>query len=285
MLYPELRLRFVDEVPPAPMLASGAETRDVPEGQASCLMGKDRWVAVEGDEIVLFAAGDGAGPAREIERQATYGGRLVATLGNVVVLAGEDAPWAFFRCQDDHLIPVGEVGRDTLMVSGHILRNGQIYLIGRGAGTDEQIAIPELEHPPVVPGVGRYDHLEAWRTIVGVPHSAGGWRSYRSFQEVLAEALADAGIAALADPGNRPATLVLWFRDTCAGLSVLVVPNATSSVLDLDGLHLADNDGTSHVQTALKPFWQFAVGFADEEQQRPVEIGDRIENVVCVRTP
>jgi len=61
MLYPELRLRFVDEVPPAPMLASGAETRDVPEGQASCLMGKDRWVAVEGDEIVLFAAGDGAG--------------------------------------------------------------------------------------------------------------------------------------------------------------------------------------------------------------------------------
>jgi hypothetical protein len=128
MLYPELRLQFVGEVPPAPASPAGsAEAREVPEGETSCPVGKDRWVAVVGYEIVLFAAGAGTEPARELDRQAAYDGRLVATLGNVVVLAGEDAPWAFFRCEGNRLIPVGEVRPDTLRVSGHVLTNDRIF--------------------------------------------------------------------------------------------------------------------------------------------------------------
>jgi hypothetical protein len=38
------------------------------------------------------------------------------------------------------------------------------------------------------------------------------------------------------------------------------------------------------VQAALQPFWQCAVGFTDEDQKYPVEIAERIENVVCVCT-
>jgi hypothetical protein len=291
MLYPELRLEFVDEVPAAPApLANTIKVREVPKGETACHVAENRVVAIEGDEIVLLAAGDGAGPPQELERQTTYNGRLVATLGNVVVLAGEDAPWVFFRCQGDHLIPVGEIRRDTLQIFEHILMNDRIYLIGRGAGTAEQVVIPVLDQPPLPPSVGHYDHLEAWRTMVGISHSADGWHSYRSFQEVLAEVLAATGIAVLAVPGKTPATLVLWFRDSCAGLSVLAVPRSALleetrfSLWDLDGLHLAENDRASRIQRMLHPFWQFAVGLADEDQERLIEIAEQIENVVCVRT-
>ena len=291
MLYPELRLQFVDKVPAQPAPLSGnARAAEVLDGETFCPVGEGRWVAVEGDEIVLLAAGDGAGPARELERQATYGGRLVAALGNVVALAGEDAPWAFFRCQGDHLIPLGEIRRDVMQVSEYALVNDQIYLIGRGAGTDEQVVLPQLDQPPIPIGVDRYDHLDAWQTVVGMPHSADGWRSYRSFQEVLAEVLATTGIAVLATSGRVSATLVLWFRDRCAGVSVLVVPASTStgearsSLCALDGLHLAGDDDARRVEAVLQPFWEFAVGFTDEDQEHPVEIAERIENVVCVRT-
>ena len=291
MLYPELRLEFVDEVPAAPTpLANTIKAREVPEGEAACYVGENRFVAIEGDDIVLFAAADGAGPLRELERQTTYDGRLVATVGNVVVLAGEGAPWVFFRCQGDHLIPVGEIRPDTLQIFEHILMNDRVYLIGRGAGTAEQVVIPVLDQPPLPPSVGHYDHLEAWRTMVGIPRSADRWNSYRSFQEVLSEVLAATGTAVLAVPGGAPATLVLWFRDGCAGLSVLAVPRSTLigearfSLWGLDGLHLAENDGASRVQAVLQPFWRFVVGLADEDQEHPVEIAERIENVVCVRT-
>lgn len=283
MLYPELRLRFVEAVPTAPALASAMGAQEARDTETACHVGKDRWVAIEGDELVLYVASSGAEPARELERQAAYAGRLAAVAGDVVALAGEDAPWAFFRCQGDRLIPIGEVRRDTLQIAEHVLVNDQIYLIGRGSGTDESIAIPELEQPPISAGVGRYDHLEAWRSVAGISRLAGG-RHYRSFQEVLAEVLAQAGIAVLAVPGKAPATLVLWFRDRSAGVSVLVVPRATSPLSDLDGLHLADDGGATRVQAALQPLWQFAVDFIDEEQE-PVEIRELIENVVCVRTP
>ena len=147
-----------------------------------------------------------------------------------------------------------------------------------------------LDQPPLPPSVGRYDHLDTWHAMVGFPHSADGWHSYRSFQEVLAEVLAATGIAVLVVPGRALATLVLWFRDSCTGVSVLAVTRSTSigesrfSQRDLDGLHLAESDGANRVQTVLLPFWQFAVGLADEGQERLIEIAERIENVVCVRT-
>jgi hypothetical protein len=291
LLYPELRLKFVDEVPSAATpLANAPKVREVPEGETTCHVGENRLVAIEGDDIVLLAAGDGAGPPRELERQATYDGRLVATLGNVVVLAGEGAPWVFFHCQGDHLIPVGEIRRDTLEIFEHVLMNDRLYLIGRGAGTAEQVATPTLDQPPLPASVGRYDHLDAWNAMVGIPHSADGWNSYRSFQEVLAEVLAATGIAVLAVPGGASATLVLWFRDSCAGLSVLAVPESTLigearfSLRGLDGLHLAKDSGASRVQMVLQPFWRYAVGLADEDQEDPNKIAERIENVVCVRT-
>jgi hypothetical protein len=290
MLYPELVLHVVDKVPPAASVHCPARSRVVPDGATACYVGDDRLVTVEEGAIVLFAVSDGAPPLRELERRSTYPGRLVATLGDVIVLAGMEAPWVFFRCQADHLLPVGEIRQDNLRVLDHVLVDDRIYLIGRGSGVDEQIVTPRLEEPPPRPEFAGYDHGDAWRTLVGIPHFPEGWHGFRGFQEVLDEVLAGAGIARLSLPGGALATLVLWFRDRSSGLSLLVVPAAAmtgdtrQALNDLDGTHLTDGESASYVQSVLQHLWPFTVGFIDETQEQPTEIAERIDWVVCVRT-
>jgi len=264
-----------------------------PEATAQ-YVGPHGLVALVEDDLTLLDHHVGAIPRFVAVVRGTYPGRLVAAAGDLVVLAGADAPWAFFRCGGNRLAPVGEIGRDALMISECFVRSGEVQLVGRGAGDDVGVFTPVLEPAPEAPpeAVATLGYASAWDDIIWLPSEVARWKGTRYYHVVVANALAGAGLCLIgpATPASPPTTLLLLFRDRFRNVSLAAVPDAQIDARTraaLQALDVTEGGDIERVMAVVEPFWSFVAGVVRQDagdDAAPVRIAGRITHVVRART-
>ena len=269
-----------------------------PPGASAQYIGASGLAVLVDDELLLHEHHFRQAPRLVHRIAGTYPGRLVEVVGDILVLAGDEAPWAFFRCREDRLVPLGEISPDGLRIFERFVAEGRLHLVGRDVGHEalvvEPIFEPLIVEPPV--SVGTFWYSEAWLGVHAFPCDARRWTGTRDYQHVVASVLADVGLCLVSGQGD-PTTLLLWFRDRSRSVSLLAIPDqqidagARPALDALDGTHLDEEASLEPVLSVVEPFWPFTLTQIGElttdeaEPAEPARVDGRITHVVRLRTP